>query len=57
MFAKNTTMQILLGVARSHRFTPDFRRNFSSFSQVSGKSITLSTHYPPKLRIPTGPHQ
>lgn len=52
MFAKNTTLQILLGGARSQRF-----RNFSSFSQVSGKSITLSTHYPPKLRIPAGRHQ
>jgi hypothetical protein len=52
MFSKNTTLQILLGGARSLRF-----RNFSSFSQVSGKSIKLSTHYPPKLRIPAGRHQ
>jgi hypothetical protein len=32
-------------------------RAFSSFSRVQGGSISLSTHYPPKLRIPTGGSQ
>ena len=28
------------------------KAGFSSFSRVQGGSITLSSHYPPKLRIP-----
>lgn len=31
-------------------------RAFSSFSKVQGGSISLSTHYPPKLRVPVDDH-
>lgn len=27
-------------------------RHFSTFSKVQGTSIAISTHYPPKLRVP-----
>jgi len=30
------------------------RRMFSTFSRVLGNSIEISTHMPPKMRIPVG---
>lgn len=33
------------------------QRGFSTFSKVEGGSISISSHYPPKLRIPVSDKQ